>query len=71
MKKKAILSIFIIFALSVCFSVYSAVVTTSCGTQLTTVDMEYFETYGDWEGYMEDLNEIECGTRSGEMGYAD
>ena len=33
--------------------------------------MEFFETYGDWYGYMEELNEIECGTRSGEMGYAE
>lgn len=71
MKKKAILSIFIIFALSVCFSVYSAVVTTSCGTKVTTVGQEYFETYGDWMGYMEDLNEVECGTREGIMDYRD
>lgn len=33
--------------------------------------MEYFETYGDWYHYMMELNEIECGTRSDEMGYAE
>lgn len=71
MKKKTILGIFAIFTLSLCFSVYSAVVSTSCGTELTTVGMEYFETYGEWQDYMADLNEIECGTRSGEMGYTD
>lgn len=46
-------------------------VTTSYGTQLTTIEMDYFETYGEWQDYMADLNEIECGTRDGEMGYAD
>lgn len=71
MKKKAILSIFIIFALSVCFSVYSAVVTTSCGTQVTTVGQEYFEEYGEWIEYMRELNQIDCGTEEGIMGYRD
>lgn len=46
-----------------------AIVTTSCGKQVSTVDQTAFETFGDWNDYMADLNEALCGTRSGEMHY--
>lgn len=43
-----------------------AVVTTTCGIQVSTVDQSAFETFGDWYDYMGDLNESLCGTRTGE-----
>ena len=36
---------------------------TSCDKRVMGPDQEFFETYGDWEGFMRDLNEIHCGTR--------
>lgn len=37
--------------------------TTSCGEKFMGPDQEYFETYGEWESFVRDMNEDLCGTR--------
>lgn len=36
---------------------------TTCGVPVNSVDMEFFDTLGEWIDYVEEMNEIECGTR--------
>ncbi len=60
MKKK-----FLAFVLAVSGVVASsaAVYHTTCGVPVNSVDPEFFQTYGEWFTFMNDLNEIKCGTR--------
>lgn len=41
----------------------AAVYMTTCGVPVNSVDMEFFDTLGEWIDYVEEMNEIECGTR--------
>lgn len=36
--------------------------TTTCGKRFMAPDQEYFETYGEWESFIKDMNKDLCGT---------
>ena len=58
---------FLFLSLLCCMSFMSAkavTVYTTCGIQLHTVSMIFFEDEDDYMEYLRDLNEIHCGVRA-------
>ncbi len=52
-------------------SAFSAIVKTTCGKTVYTVNQSYFDTFGEWLDFMYDLNASYCGKEGGTMYYMD
>ncbi len=57
------LGAFALFVMSTGIAFASASYTTTCGKVVMGPGQEFFETYGEWEDFVRDLNEVYCGTR--------
>lgn len=65
MKRKAGLFLLVAFVVAGVAAHATQVYLTTCGKKLLSVERTFFSDPNEYESYMKDLNEIECGNGTG------